>query len=233
MEARLRSWWSAIKANPCGVLMVAQLLALVLYPLVDEREGAVLGRVVLSVFGMVILVLALGVARMTPALTWVSLLLGVPTVILTVVDAVTGNAAPWHLYSSVCHVAFYGYTFVGLLRYMLGDEQVTTDELWGVGATFTVALWTFAYLYDVCQILVPGSFIAAVSSDSPRTWVELLFLSCTSMTSTGLSDIVPIKPMARALVSAQMIAGVLYVAMVVSRLVSLAIARRGRRGEAG
>ena len=34
----------------------------------------------------------------------------------------------------------------------------------------------------------------------PRSWVELLFLSFTTLTSTGLSDVVPVKAFARSLV---------------------------------
>ena len=37
------------------------------------------------------------------------------------------------------------------------------------------------------------------------------------MTSTGLSDVIPVKPHARSLVMIQQIAGMLYVAMVVAR----------------
>ena len=46
------------------------------------------------------------------------------------------------------------------------------------------------------------------------------------MTSTGLSDIVPVKPHARSLVMLQQIAGMLYLAVVVARIVGLTIRRR-------
>lgn len=36
--------------------------------------------------------------------------------------------------------------------------------------------------------MYPNSFTAAVNSEQPRTWLELLFLSFTSMSSTGLGD---------------------------------------------
>ena len=72
----------------------------------------------------------------------------------------------------------------------------------------------------------PGSFTAAVDAASDRTWVELLFLSFTTLSSTGLSDVVPIVPFARALVMIEQLAGLAYVAMVVSRLVGLTVMRR-------
>ena len=45
--------------------------------------------------------------------------------------------------------------------------------------------------------MAPGNFTAAVDPQGQRTWMELLFLSFTTLTSTGLSDVVPIKQFAR------------------------------------
>jgi hypothetical protein len=95
-----------------------------------------------------------------------------------------------------------------------------------VGATFTLVAWGFAYAYTVCQAIEPGSFTAAVDPSAPRSWMELLFLSFTTLTSTGLSDVIPIKPFARGLSMIEQLAGLTYVAMLVSRLVGLTILRR-------
>jgi hypothetical protein len=56
--------------------------------------------------------------------------------------------------------------------------------------------------------------------------MELLFLSFTVLSSVGLGDIVPLLPMARALVMIEEFAGVMYLALVVSRLIALSV--RGR-----
>ena len=109
---------------------------------------------------------------------------------------------------------------------MLQDDVATTDELVAAGATFTVLAWAWAHLYMACQVLAPGSFIAAVRPDAARSWFELLFLSFTSLSSVGLGDVVPVKPMARALVMLEEFAGLMYIALVVSRLVGLLTLRR-------
>ena len=44
--------------------------------------------------------------------------------------------------------------------------------------------------------------------------MELLFLSFTTLSSTGLSDVVPIRSFARGLVMLEQVAGVAYVAIV-------------------
>jgi len=56
--------------------------------------------------------------------------------------------------------------------------------------------------------------------------MELLFMSFTTLTSVGLSDVTPIKPFARALVMLEEVIGLAYVAMLVSRLVGLTIFQR-------
>jgi hypothetical protein len=89
--------------------------------------------------------------------------------------------------------------------------------------------WAFAYTFTVCQAVDPGSFTAAVDPSGDRSWMELLFLSFTTLTSTGLSDVVPVEPFARALVMLEQLAGLGYVALVVSRLVGLTVARRARQ----
>ena len=92
--------------------------------------------------------------------------------------------------------------------------------------------WGFAYTYVIVQEVVPGSFTAAVDPEGARSWLELLFLSFTTLSSTGLSDVVPIKPFARSVVMIEQLAGMLYIAMVVARMVGLTFARIGS-GTAG
>jgi hypothetical protein len=82
----------------------------------------------------------------------------------------------------------------------------------------------------VVQAIEPGSFTAAVDPEDDRTWMELLFLSFTTLSSTGLSDVVPVKPFARGLVMIEQVAGVGYIAIVVSRLVGLTVLGARLRG---
>lgn len=205
------------------MLLFGQLLGVLLYPFMDASPT---GRGALSLFSLLVLVLAVWTVRSTPALTRVSIVVGVPVVILTVLEATFPANLAIVFWSSALHAAFYFYTTYALLRYMFKDERVTRDELFAIGATFTVVAWAFAYLYVACQALLPGSFTAAVDPASPRTWVELLFVSFTSLTSTGLSDVVPVRPHARGLVMIEMVVGLMYVALVISRLVGLSLDRR-------
>jgi len=220
---RLARMWQ----HPSAVLLLVQLLGVLLFPFMDASP---VGRAALSLFGSIVLLLAVRAVRATPALTWVSVGLGVPVVVLTIWEALDPTNQAVVFWSSVLHAAFYAYTSVALIRYMFLDRFVTGDELWATAATFTVVAWAFAYVFMAVQVVWPGSFTAAVDPGAPRTWFELLFLSFTNLTSVGLSDITPVLPQARSVVMIEQVAGLLYVALVISRIVGLTLARDRDRG---
>jgi hypothetical protein len=192
-------------------------------------ETSAAGRAVFSVFGIAILGLVVLAVRSSRASTWFGVMLGLPATVLLLIQAVTGDDALLP-YSSALEAILYLYAAGALIGYMLADHVITRDELFAVGATFTLVAWAFAYAYTVCQAIEPGSFIAAIDPEQQRSWMELLFLSFTVLTSTGLSDVTPVKAFARSLVMIEQLAGLAYVAMVVSRLVALMVLSRTKTG---
>ena len=222
----MTGWLPRIWQQPSAVLLAVQLLGVLLYPFMDESP---VGRAALSSFALVVLFLAVRAVRATSAFLWVAVVLGVPIVILTILEVIDPLDSRVILLSSLLHALFYFYTSFALLRYMFLDRFVTRDELWATGATFTVVAWAFAYTFMAVQVIWPGSFIAAVDPDAPRTWFQMLFLSFTTLTSVGLSDITPVLPQARSWVMIEQVAGLMYVALVISRIVGLTIARERDR----
>jgi hypothetical protein len=210
------------RREPSAVLLAAQLAGVLLYPFMESSD---VGRSLFSVFGIAILGLVVMAVRSSPGLTWIGVLLGIPATVLLLIQAVTRDDALLP-YSSAFEAVLYFYAAGALIAYMLADHVITRDELFAVGATFTLVAWAFAYSYTVCQAIEPGSFTAAVDPSGERSWMELLFLSFTTLSSTGLGDVIPIKPFARSMVMVEQVAGLAYVAMVVSRLVGLLVLRR-------
>jgi len=161
----------------------------------------------------------------TASVNWWAWVLAGPAISLTLAALLLGRSdlLAW---SSVFESALYFYSAGALIAYMLHDHEVTGDELFAAGATFTLLAWGFAYAYFVCQSWYPGSFTAMLAPDSPRTWTELLFLSFTTLSGVGLGDILPLSPPARVLVMLEEFAGVGYIAAIVSRLIGLTIRDR-------
>jgi hypothetical protein len=217
----MRAWFQAVKGHPSGVLLVAQLVAVLAYPFFGDTPG---GRTAIGVFGVLVLLVAVYAVRATPALTWVAVVLGIPVVVLTLAEGLVPDNETVQLWSALLHAAFYGYTGYGLIRYLFDDSWVTRDEIFAVGANFTVVSWMFAYLYLALQIVYPGSFVA-YQGEGTRTFLELLYLSFANLTSVGLSDVTAVLPHARAVVIIEQVAGVMYVALIIARVVGLTITR--------
>jgi hypothetical protein len=213
---------SVARRQPSAFLLAAQLGGVLVYP---AMEGSEVGNALFSLFGIAILGLVVLSVRSSPGFTWVAIVLGTPATVLLLIQAITRDDALLP-YSSAFEAVLYFYAAGALIAYVLEDHVVTRDELFAVGATFTLVAWAFAYSFVVYQAIEPNSFTADVDPNAARTWVELLFLSFTTLSSTGLSDVLPIKPFARSLVMIEQFAGVAYIAMVVSRLVGLLVVTR-------
>jgi len=207
--------------HPSALLLAAQLLAVIAYPFLEDSR---VGSAALGAISMVAVGLALWVVRSTPALTAIAVMLGAPAVLMTVVEAALPGEDWVTLTSALLHAPFYFYVAYSLIRYLFHDDRVTTDELYAIAAAFTVVAWGFAYLYVIVVIMSPGS-IEPVGDGTAR-FFDLLFFSFTNLTSVGLSDILPTGSHARSVVILEQVAGVLYVAMVISRLVALTVQRR-------
>lgn len=205
------------RRHPSAVLLLAQLLAMVLYPFVEKTTS---GHIVLNAFGIVILTLTTRMVRLTPGLTKISVGLAVPIIMLLALQMVF-DLPYLQAWSSALEMVFYFYAAGCLIAYMMEDRRVTTDELFAAGATFTLLAWGFTHLYLVVQALAPGSFAAAVNAELPRTWSELNYLSFALLSSTGIGDVIPLTVHARALASIEMFAGLMYLAAVVARLIGL------------
>lgn len=219
---------SVLRRNPSAGLLGVQLLGVLLYPLMESSQR---GRTLFGLFGLLVLGIALMVVRHSPWLTWLGIALAVPAVVLSGLMLVVAEpSAEVAIATAAFEAAFYFYAAGSLIAYMLQDWHVAADELFAAGATFTLLAWAFAYLFVVCQVVQPGAFGYSGSvgdgTSAPRSWTELLYCSVAVLSSVGLSDIMPVTPMARALVMLESFTGIMYIALVVSRLISLTVTAR-------
>lgn len=218
------AWRFLLRRYPSAFLLAAQLVSLILYVVF---EGIPSGRFFLGIFGMIILVLVVWVVIQSPAISWIAWSLAIPAALLSLLSWLTANPTPL-VWAALFEAALYFYGAGGLIVYMMGDNRVTLDELFSAGATFTLIAWGFAFLYLICQAWSPGAFAGSAHPQEPLTFLELLFLSFTNLSATGLSDIVPVTPPSRVLVMLEQFCGIAYLAVVVSRLIGLTINRQAQ-----
>ena len=219
-----RYWAAVVRKQPSALLVALQIFAIALLPWVETHNW---GRAVITGLSLVAVTFGVWVVRSTPALTWLALLIGLPAYVLEVWSVIDTANVPVTFAAHFLLAIFYLYVAYGLVAYMFADNWVTKDELFAVASAFTVLLFAFAYLFVAIQTLVPGSF-TGYETAGQLTFLELIYFSGANLTSVGLSDIVAVKSHARAAVTIEQLSGVLYVAMVISRLVALTVMRAAR-----
>lgn len=215
-------WRALASRHPSAFLLAAQLVSLVLYAVVDKNPR---GQVLLGSFGILVLILVVWVINRSPSIRSIAWVLVAPAFVLSLLSTLFANPT-LSAWSSLLEAVVYFYAAGNLVAYMMKDYLVTIDELFAAGATFTLLAWGYAYAYQVCQTWFPGSLVGTVYPGQPWSFLELLSLSFTNLSATGLGDIVPVAPPARVLVMLEQFSGVAYVAIVVSRLVGMTITRQ-------
>lgn len=222
VPSRMERFLDIARRQPSAFLLFGQIGALLAYPFLQPTQ---FGRVGVSLIGIVVLVIAVFTVRHSPALTWVSVVIGLPAVVLEIYGAIYPEQ---HTLLAIGHVLlaiFYFYTAYALVAYMFEDHWVTKDELFAVGACFTVIAWGFAYVNMAIQHIWIGESFTATSTEEILSFTEMLFVSVANLAGVGLSDVIPIHPFAMAIAMLSQIVGVLYIAMVISRLVALTVLR--------
>lgn len=209
--------WNSFKHLPSAWLLGLQFLILILSVLAYESISY---RAATWVLGVLVLLVIARVIRQTPMFTFLGLSF-VSGAILFSSLILFGVHSTWvQVTAHAFEAAAYFSAAYGLLRYMFHDRYLTKDELFAAGAVFTLLAWGFAFLYSICQLLVPHSF-SNPDLQAYQAWLDLLFLSFSVQSATGLSDLMPVTPLARMLSIVQMFAGVMYLALIVSRLIAL------------
>jgi hypothetical protein len=220
MHALLRSsFWRALpRRHPSAFLLAAQLLSLLLYPLMDQSSE---GRLLFGGVAVVVVPLAVWVVSRSPSINTIAWLLAGPSLLMTIWVVVMDDTALLPIAAGL-EALLYFYAAAGLIAYMMHDVRVTADELFAAGATFTLLAWGFAYTYFVCQSWYPDSF-TGLEPERERTWLELLSYSFSNLSAVGLGDTLPVGAPARVLTMLEQFAGVGYIAVVVSRLIALTV----------
>jgi hypothetical protein len=110
-----------------------------------------------------------------------------------------------------------------LLRFVLRARKVDAEVLCSGISIYLLAGMLWANFYLLAQTAAPGSFSmpSRPSGGQGLTSFDALYFSLCTLTTAGYGDIAPVSAHARSLASLEALCGVLYLAVLVSRLVSL------------
>lgn len=205
-----------LRRAPSRTLLLVQLAAVLLYPWFDDAGG----QLALTAISAGVLWAAVWMVRKSPRAGWIAATLAALGIAAWSAHQLTGIEALGVVGAAAYAAAFF-YSATALIAYMMQDERTTIDEMWAAGATFMLFAEAYAWVFAGAQLLQPGAFVIPGAGTAPLGWVELLFLSATNFSATGLSDIYPGSPQARMLLVVEQWNGVMYLAVVVARLAGL------------
>ncbi|AYO52911.1 ion channel [Acinetobacter wuhouensis] len=211
-------FWKDFKLLPSAWLLLVQLSSLFLYLYTSQSRSY---QILTWAVGVLALLIIAKVIRQTPTFTILGMIFVSGAFIFSILMLIGQRSIPMQITAHFFEAMAYFCAAYGLVRYMFEDRYLTKDELFAAGAVFTLIAWGFAFLYSICQLLVPNSFQNPNHVGEYQTWLDLLFLSFSLQSATGLSDVIPLAPAARVVAMLQMFGGVMYLALIVSRLISL------------
>jgi hypothetical protein len=122
--------------------------------------------------------------------------------------------------------------FILLLVVVLGQTfragPVTRHRILGAVGGYLLFGLAWAEAYELVETLQPGSFSGAIDPDSRRS--GFAYFSFVTLTTVGFGDVLPVSPAARSLAMSEAVFGPLYIAILLARLVSLAVTPGGGPG---
>src|SRR6516162_9307085 len=199
-------------------LLIALVLLLVSAPFVEELEG---GGLILSVlFSLVLLAAVFAVADRKRTLA-IALVLAVPAITARWIN----YFRPHVIHPTVFLVGallLLAFVIGHLLHFVLRAPVVTVEVLCAsiaaylmLGLTWTVAYWL------VDQLTPGGAFSFNTKGPQSMKGFTGFYFSFITLTTVGYGDITPVSRAARWLASMEAMTGMLYVAVLIARLVSL------------
>ncbi len=184
-----------------------------------ERIFRLLGTVVFSA--------ALYAVPTRGSVTLIAFALGLPAIVLYLLNVVIQvNALT--VVSLVLGLMFLVFVTTVLVWTIVSDPSVTADTLAGAVSAYLLVGITFGAAYTLIEQLSPGSFKDTIQPGKHLTPAEFNFFSFVTLTTVGYGDIIPWDARARSLAIIESVIGIMYPAVLISRLVGL----HGRRRDA-
>jgi len=197
----------------CFVLFVAMLALLVAVPFLS---GTTQGRVIANLFNILVLVTAVAAVGRSTLSFVIACLLALPVLAFQLLALQTGEPGYFAL-SWGFGAAFYTFALVHLLHYVLRQDKITADKLYGAVAAYMMIAILWALLYGVLEYFYPGAY-AFGGTPKALDMGELIYFSFSVLTTSGFGDFTPIVIQSRFLAMLESVTGVMYVAILIARL---------------
>lgn len=212
---RLRRAFRAYERHRFAVLFFSLLLTLVVAPVVDALGGE--GVLIEALLGLNLLAAARGIAGRGH----VALVLAAAVAVAVRLVARIGDTALLLSASDPAWVVLGSIAAAGTLRFALTGRRVTSEHVYAGLSVYLLLGHFFGMLYWTVERIWPASFAAGGVAPLPSGFAlqDGIYFSFVTLATLGYGDIVPVGGAARGLAVFEAVAGQLYVAVLIARLV--------------
>src|SRR5213076_3152676 len=200
-------------------LLIALALFFICAPFVEEIKG---GPLILSfLFSLVLLAGIVAVADRKRVLV-IALVLAIPAIAGRWINHFRPHLVPPAVFL-VAGLVLVAFVVVNLLRFVLRAPSVNTEVLCASISAYLMLglMWTMAY-WLVDQLTPEGAFSFNTNAGThSMNGFNAFYFSFVTLSTVGYGDITPVSKVARWLAAMEAMTGLLYVAVLIARLVSL------------
>ena len=208
------------------------LLVLLVYPAVEGRDFA--GRFFSIFFTWMLLSGLLAVSGDSFKRKILALVFGLPTITFIWIDQFyQAKIIDYVAYSFI--FVFIAFVVTMVFIYLLKAKRVTSEILLAAGSAYLLLGIFWAVLFGFIQYINPQSFSFSGQGAAAQlfdNWSTFIYYSFTTLTTLGYGDIVPATSRAQSFAIVEAATGVLFQALLISRLVGMYISHNIKKEEA-
>jgi len=126
----------------------------------------------------------------------------------------------YNLIFGVLALVFYVFAIWILSSQILVGRKITVDTIFEALCLYMLLGVAYANAYYLVEVIHPGSFGFETVGIGGINLFNLIYFSLTTLTTVGYGDMVPLSNYAKSIVMLEEITGVMFLAVLVSRLVA-------------
>ncbi len=198
-------------------LFFALIALLVVYPYVEESEYGQAPLVLYLLKALVVLAIIYEVSY-TKWQFFLALMIALPSLFFNWFP----ETDAFRIIRIFLDTLLYVYAIFMILSILMPQQSADIETIYGAISLYILLGLCWANLYGLIELMSPSSFVFSNPAIlRPFEWSDYLYYSFVTLTTLGYGDIVPIAPQARSCAILEAIAGVIFIAVMVSKTVGL------------
>lgn len=211
---------SSTPGKPTGrrfsLLFIFLLASLILYPFADN---SVPGYYMLRVIGSGVILVSVYVVSYRRTFLVFAILLGVPAMAQHI-WLLKSDPSALSMINILLSFVFDVFVVTVIFRRIFARDHATSETIFGALCIYLLVGFSFASLYHLVGVVQPNAFYFDPHANfhTVPDRLDFIYYSFGTLTSVGAAGIIPVSAHARSLTIVEAILGVLFLAVLVSRL---------------